>query len=82
MDVGRRLPDDALAFIRRCVEDRKIYWTYHVNMRLAGRHLTREEVLGAAANYEIIEAYPEEVSAELPRPGDGSPWAVPRAVRR
>ena len=60
MDVGRRLPDDALAFIRRCVEDRKIYWTYHVNMRLAGRHLTREEVLGAAASYEIIEAYPED----------------------
>ena len=60
MDAGGRLPDDALAFIRRCVDDRKIYWTYHVNMRLAGRHLTREEVLGAAATYEMIEAYPED----------------------
>ena len=56
MEGGRRLPDDTVAFIRRCVGDRKIYWTYHVNMRLAGRYLTREEVVGAAASYEIIEA--------------------------
>ena len=61
MDAGGRLPDDALAFIRRCVEDRKIYWTYHVNMRLAGRQLTRDEILGAAASYEIIEAYHSEL---------------------
>ena len=60
MEAGRRLPDDAVEFIRRCVGDRKIYWTYHVNMRLAGRHLTREELVGAAASYEIIEAYPED----------------------
>ena len=56
MEGGRRLPDDTVASIRRCVGDRKIYWTYHVNMRLAGPHLTREEVVGAAASYEIIEA--------------------------
>jgi hypothetical protein len=60
MDEGRRLPDDALAFIRGCVEGRRIYWTYHVNMRLAGRHISRDEVLGAAASYEIIEVYPTD----------------------
>jgi hypothetical protein len=83
MEASRRLPDDAVAFIRRCVGDRKIYWTYHVNMRLAGRHLTREAILGAVASYEIIEAYPEDkyLPSYLVR-ADGCRGAVPRSVRR
>lgn len=60
MTTGRRLPTDALAFIQRCVRDRKVYWTYHVNMRLAGRHISRDELLEAAETYEIIESYPED----------------------
>ncbi|MCY4506786.1 MAG: hypothetical protein OXG35_07470 [Acidobacteria bacterium] len=32
----RTVPADPLAFIMRCVRERRIYWTYHVNMRLAG----------------------------------------------
>jgi hypothetical protein len=52
------IPDDPLLFIRRCVRERKIYWTYHVNMRLAGRFLTRDELLNAVDSYEIIESYP------------------------
>jgi hypothetical protein len=55
-----KLADDPLEFIRRCVRDRKIHWTYHVNMRLAGRFLTRDEILDAVDSYEIIESYPED----------------------
>ena len=54
------IPDDPLSFIRWCVREGKIYWTYHVNMRLAGRFLTRHEILNAVDSYEIIESYPED----------------------
>ena len=55
-----KVPDDPLAFIRRCVRERKIHWTYHVNMRLAGRYLTRDEILTAVDTYEIVESYPKD----------------------
>lgn len=58
--MGRRLPDDALEFIQRCVRARNVYWTYHVNMRLAGRHISRDDVLDAVESYEVIESYPED----------------------
>lgn len=60
MPTGRSLPTDALAFIRRCVRERKVYWTYHVNMRLAGRFISRDELLGSTESYEVIESYPED----------------------
>ena len=60
MMTGRTIPADPLAFIRRCVRERKAYWTYHVNMRLAGRFISRDEILGATESYEIIESYPED----------------------
>jgi len=56
----QRVPDNPLSFIQRCVHERKIYWTYHVNMRLAGRYLTRDEILAAVDTYEIVESYPED----------------------
>ena len=56
----QKVPDDPLAFIQRCIRERKIHWTYHVNMRLAGRYLTRDEILDAVNSYEIIESYPED----------------------
>jgi hypothetical protein len=55
-----RVSDDPLAFIQRCVRERKIHWTYHVNMRLAGRRITRNEILQAVDSYEIVEAYPAD----------------------
>ena len=59
--VGKaREPDNPLAFIRRCAAERRVYWTYHVNMRLPGRFISREQILGAAATYEIIESYPHD----------------------
>lgn len=56
----QKVPDDALEFIRQSVRDRKIHWTYHVNLRLAGRFLTRDEIVSAVDSYEIVESYPED----------------------
>ena len=56
----RILPEDPLGFIRRCVRERKIRWTYHVNMRLRRRHVPRETILESSDAYEIIESYPED----------------------
>ena len=55
-----KVPDNPVEFIRRCVRDRKIYWTYHVNMRLAGRYLSRSEILDAVDSFEIVESYPQD----------------------
>ncbi len=43
----RKLPADPLRFIRECVRNRRVLWTYQVNMRLNGRFIPREEVLGS-----------------------------------
>jgi hypothetical protein len=56
----RKVPEDPLEFIRRCIRERKVYWTYHVNMRLAGRHVSRDEILSAADSYEMVESYPKD----------------------
>jgi len=50
------VPDDALAFIRRCVGDRRVYWTYHVKMQLAERYFSRDDIFTAVDSYEIIES--------------------------
>ncbi|MBM2812789.1 MAG: hypothetical protein HW416_3548 [Chloroflexi bacterium] len=31
----------------------KVFWTYHVNMRLAGRYISRDELIEATETYEI-----------------------------
>ena len=60
MSTGRPLPDDPLGFIQRCLRERKLSWTYHVNMRLAGRHISRDQILGAVDDYSVVEAYPDD----------------------
>lgn len=60
MASERIIPDDPLAFIQRCIRDRKIFWTYHVQMRLKGRTLSREALLRAVGTFEIIESYPDD----------------------
>jgi Domain of unknown function (DUF4258) len=60
MPTKRLLPDDPLDFIRRCVRERKILWTYHANMRLHGRFLERQSILDAVEVFEIIESYPDD----------------------
>ncbi|HEX9842240.1 MAG TPA: DUF4258 domain-containing protein [bacterium] len=54
-----RAPSDPLGFIRRCLRERRVLWTHHVNMRLGERAITRAMVLQATDRYEIVEAYPD-----------------------
>lgn len=58
--MNPELPDDPLRFIKRCVSQRKILWTYHVNMRLKGRFISRRAIVESHESYEIIEQYPED----------------------
>jgi hypothetical protein len=58
--AGRILPDDPVAFIRDCLQAGQILWTYHVNMRLGERPITRQMVIDAGPQYEVVEAYPED----------------------
>jgi len=58
--MERKVPDKPLEFIRRCVRQRKVFWTYHVNMRLRGRFITRQAILQSHGRFEIIEAYPKD----------------------
>jgi hypothetical protein len=57
---GRNLPDDPLRFIQQCVRARRIYWTYHVNLRLRERSIPRRWILDSVETFEIIETYPED----------------------
>ena len=54
------IPEHPLAFIQACVSKGQILWTYHVNMRLKGRSISRQMVLESLASYEIIEPYPHD----------------------
>ena len=60
MTPNHKIPDDPVGFIRRCLGDGRVYWTYHVNMRLASRGIGRTDVLQAAADLQLLEAYPED----------------------
>lgn len=60
MPDQERIPGNPLAFIKRCVERKKIFWTYHVNMRFGQRPISRELILSAVNSYEIIEEYPKD----------------------
>ncbi len=55
--MERKLPDDPIEFIRRCVREGKVFWTYHVNMRLRGRFISRQAILQSQERYEILEEY-------------------------
>ncbi len=35
-------------------------WTYHVNMRLRTKGISRTSIVGSVDAYEIIESYPED----------------------
>lgn len=56
----RALPAEPLEFIKRCVKERRVLWTYHVNMRLNDRAISRKAVVESIFEYEIIETYPED----------------------
>jgi hypothetical protein len=59
--VGERLiPEEPLAFIKQCVIEGRMLWSYHVNMRMQKRSISRKQIVEAVSSYEIIEAYPED----------------------
>lgn len=58
--MTERFAENPVAFIQDCVRRRAIYWTYHVNMRLDRRHISREEILGAVDSYLLVDAYPDD----------------------
>ena len=60
MNRKSMVPDDPLVFIQECVEKRLLFWTYHVNMRMQGRYVSRDMILDSTDSYEIIESYPED----------------------
>ena len=56
----RLVPGDPIRFIQDCIRRGRLLWTYHVNMRLAGRFIARESILAAVDTFELVEAYPDD----------------------
>jgi hypothetical protein len=54
------MDDDILGLIKTSVRERRIFWTYHVTMRMKERFIPRSMILGAIDSYEIIEEYPDD----------------------
>ena len=60
MPRDRLLPSDPVRFIQDGIRRSHVLWTFHVNMRLAGRFIPRESILGAVEALELVEAYPDD----------------------
>ena len=60
MTHERLLPSDPVRFIQDCIRRGRVLWTYHVNMRLAGRFISRDSILAAVGTLELVEAYPDD----------------------
>lgn len=60
MHLNHTIPIEPLEFIRRCVSQGKILWTYHVNMRLKDRSISRSAIKESHEHYELIEQYPKD----------------------
>lgn len=51
---------EILEFIQSCIQKRKLHWTYHINMRMKERSISRDTIIHSWPDYEIIEAYPQD----------------------
>jgi len=60
MTKQRLIPDDPLLFIRHCIREGRLFWSYHVNMRMRERGISRDMVLKSVDSFELIESYPED----------------------
>jgi hypothetical protein len=60
MTTESLIPEKPLAFIQHCVRSKKIKWTYHVNMRMKGRFISRDAIVGSFEQYVIVEEYPDD----------------------
>jgi len=54
------IPDNPLSFIQNCVRTGRLFWSYHVNMRMRERGINRDVVLESVGSFELIESYPED----------------------
>jgi len=54
------IPENPVGFIQDCIHTKQIYWTYHVNMRLMKRSISRTLILDSVDNFVLIESYPED----------------------
>jgi hypothetical protein len=52
--------ENSLLFIRNCIKRKDVIWTYHVNMRMKGRFISRQAIIESYNNFIIIEEYPED----------------------
>jgi hypothetical protein len=52
--------DSSLNFIKSCILKKSVIWTYHVNMRMENRFISRQTILSSLESFEIIEAYPDD----------------------
>ena len=58
--VDRKLPDDPLDFIRSCVRNGRMVWTYHSGRRLDKRAIGRSAIVASTETYEVVESYPDD----------------------
>jgi len=55
----REVPEEPIEFIKEHVREREVLWTYHVNMRLAGRFISRDSILAAVEACEMVGEHHE-----------------------
>jgi len=60
MASQHRLPENSLLFIQQCVRRHRLFWSYHVNMRMRARGIKRDQIIQAVDSFEIIEDYPDD----------------------
>ena len=58
--ANRKRPDNPLGFIRSCVREERMVWTYHIGRRLEKRRIGRSAIVAATETYEIVESYPDD----------------------
>jgi hypothetical protein len=51
---------DSSRVLKSCIREGRVFWTYHVNMRLKGHYITCDQIFGAIDTFEIIEDYPDD----------------------
>ena len=52
--------ESPITFIKRCLHERKSFWTYHVNMHLGQRSIARTRIFQAIDTFDVIEEYPDD----------------------
>ena len=54
------MDDTDLTFIKTCVLNGRMFWTYHSGMRLEGRGIARETIIRYIDSAEIIISYDDD----------------------